>query len=200
MPPDNIIKNPAGQVVVPQGTQKPGSAMPQDKTPHPVPVPMPAQQVPEMIRETVSQKAVHDTITFDELAVKKGFKTPDELAKAYANLESQNKRVEVTLADAIKARQEADIFNTPLPKADDINTSEDAVKIVNSMIRKETKALEDKFEFQYYLLAHPEDATNAPKALEYVKDNPGIKWEVAFKAARADSLAPIEREKGKQEA
>jgi hypothetical protein len=198
--PDNIVKDSAGQVVVPTGTQKPLGAIPKDTLPHPVPVQMPAQQGPAVTQETVQSKAVSDTITFDELAVKKGFKTPDELAKAYANLETQNKRVEVTLADAIKARQEADPFAEPLPKADEVNTSEDAVKIVNSMISRQTKSLEDKMEFQFHLLAHPEDKEIASQALSYVKENPGIKWEVAFKAARADTLASTEREKGRQEA
>jgi len=40
--------------------------------------------------------------SFEEIAAKKGFKSPDDLAKAYANLESQNTKVEMKKADLEK--------------------------------------------------------------------------------------------------
>lgn len=43
-----------------------------------------------------------DETNFESVAAKKGFKTPDDLAKAYANLESQNTKVSMKAAELEK--------------------------------------------------------------------------------------------------
>ena len=195
---DNIVKDAAGQPVIPYGTEKPLSEAPKDTLGRPTPqIKMPAVG-PETIQETVQNKAVESTTTFDELVAKKGFKSPEDLAKAYKELESQNKRVEVTLADAIKARQQPEV---PLPaEADDTET---ALRIVDGRISKQVNAIKDAYDFKFHLIENPSDRVFAVDAIKYVRDNPGISWELAFKAAKADNspqVASLAKEEGKNEA
>lgn len=148
-----------------------------------------------------SEGGAPDGTTFDELAVKKGFSSPDDLARAYANLESQNKRVEMSLAELIK-------FREPQPEAlaDDALSSEvasqdeDAVKVVEKVVKRITRPLEDRLHLQELFYKNPDAAQYASEMGKLVKENPGISWDVAYKAAKFDALGNQSRLEGKQEA
>lgn len=202
--PDNIMHDAAGQPIVPFGTEKPLSQIPKDTLPRPSPqTQMPEPQVQQVTAETIHSNAVEGTITFGELAVRKGFKSPDDMAKAYANLESQTKRVEATLSDAMQARIEAQRPFEEQKSIEEVNSTEDALRIVDSRIDKRVNAVVDKIDYQMHILSHPDDQQYASDAIRIVKDNPGISWNVAFRAAKADHLEErmrSERETGKQEA
>ena len=212
-----MVRDANGNPIVPQGTQQPLNAVPKDTMPRSVIAPQIPTQAPEMIRETSPQRAVEGTTTYEELAAKKGFRSADELAKAYANLESQNSRVEATLSDAIRARQEGltnqsrglDFGTTPqsgktdeeeMQRAQSSESTEDALKIVNSIVDRKLNTMRDSFDYQLHLMANPTDKLYAQQAIQYVKENPGIHWDVAFKAAKADAIASTAREQGRQEA
>lgn len=196
----NIVTDTEGIPVVPQGTEEPMSEAPKETMPRPAPAPQMPDQAQETISETVNQQAVQGTITYEELAAKKGFGSVDDLAKAYSNLESQNKKVEVTLADAIRARQESTETVQDAVQAVQDNDNDEALTIVNRLIDKKVGAVKDTFDYQMHLMQNPEDKAFTSQAIKYVRENPGIKWDVAFKAAKADSLPQLERERGKQEA
>ena len=54
-----------------------------------------------------------------------------------------------------------------------------------------------------HLMANPGDRQYATEAINIVRENPGVKWSVAFKAAKADSLpqaTQAAQEEGKQQA
>jgi len=211
---EKVVKDAEGNPIVPTGTEEPGTEAPKDKLARPAPDPsaaqpqpvaMPDQKAPDQIQETAPQKAVEETITFDELAAKKGFKSPDDMAKSYQNLESQNTRVEVSLADAIKARNEGEVSNerNEVESAMNAESTDDALKIVSRMIDKKVKAVEDKQEYQLHLMANPDDQKHAAKAIDIVRENPGISWGTAFDAAKGRDTGQnlsAAREEGKQEA
>lgn len=193
---DNIVRDGGGQPVVPFGTDK---VIPTaDTLPRPAPQPtMPATN-PQIIEETVQRKATEGMTTYEELAATHGFKSPEDLAKSYKELRSQNSRVEATLSEAIKARQETPIES--VPNIDTVDNTDDALRIVDSRIKKQVDAIRDAFEYKLHLIENPGDKEFASDAIKYVRENPTLKWDVAFKAAKADSLVQTEREKGKQEA
>lgn len=202
-----IIKETDGTPVVPVGTEKPLNQAPKDTLPRPAPQPQMPEQQPEQKQETVESKAVEGTITFDQLAAKKGFTSPNDLAKAYSNLESQNKRVEVTLADAIAARIdekmiEKPVVNEAIEDLEDID-NKDAIKIINTMIDKKVGTAQDAFDYQMHLMQNPKDKEIAAEAIKVVKENPGIQWKTAFAAARStatDQTVEQAKEDGKNEA
>lgn len=199
---DNIVRTGDGQVVVPMGTQPAGSGIPKDTLPRPTPrVGMPDTTQPAVQQETVPQRAVESTTTFDELAVKKGFRSPEDLAKAYKELEQRTSRSEAVLSEVIRSRMEGS-FEQPqsTPKVEEVNSPEDALRIVDQRVQKQVKPLQDRLEYEIYLVTHPDEKQFSSEALRIAKDNPGVSWEIAFKAAKADSLASTERERGKQEA
>lgn len=193
----NIVQDSQGAPVVPTGVEEPMSQAPVDTLPRPTPAPEMPVSGPEVIQETAPSRAIEKVITFEELAAKKGFGSPDDLAKAYSNLESQNTRVETTLADAIRARQDPEVVET---STEEPATTGEAMDIVNSMIEKKNKVLEDKMDYQMHLMANPDDRQYAKKAIEIVRAEPGIKWPTAFNAARGVESPQVEREQGKQEA
>ena len=148
-----------------------------------------------------SELNAHSWTTFDELAAKKGFKSADDLAAAYSNLESQNKRVEMSLSELVNSR----IQSQP---ADDVTTEElanaqsqeAALKIVEKVVKKFTRPLEDKLALQDLMAKNPDATQYAGEMAKLVKENPGIGWDVAYKAAKFDRLAGQAREEGKQQA
>lgn len=78
----------------------PGQA---DQSPEVQSVPTaPSEATVEVHTETEEQRP-SDEASFDTLAAKKGFKTPDDLAKAYANLERQNTKTSMKAAELEKA-------------------------------------------------------------------------------------------------
>src|ERR1041384_7517583 len=71
------------------------------------------EQIPDVQSNETAQESQTDSVqpesskssdetSFEAIAAKKGFKTPDDLAKAYANLESKNTKVAMKNADLEK--------------------------------------------------------------------------------------------------
>src|SRR3990167_2783390 len=75
---DTTVKDSQGRTVVPEGQGTPMSGAPKDTLPRPVPEgQMPSFDravVPQQTEETTNQRAVSKTITYEELAAKKGFR------------------------------------------------------------------------------------------------------------------------------
>lgn len=130
-------------------------------------------------------------ITFEQLAVKKGFTSPDQLAEAYAQLESQNTRVSMGLSELAKVREAPAPVPTVQAELDDVvnvQTQEDAVKVVEKLIRKHTQPLEDRIQLQNLFMTHPEAKELAPRMAELIKENPGASWDLVYRAARSERL------------
>ncbi|KKM91834.1 hypothetical protein LCGC14_1224490, partial [marine sediment metagenome] len=77
------------------------------------------------------------------------------------------------------------------------------LSILTSIFALSFFLFQDKNDYQMHLMQNPDDKQLVPQAIQYVRDNPGIKWEVAFKAAKADSIGTsvdAAKEEGRQEA
>ncbi len=141
-----------------------------------------------------------DGTTYAELAAKKGFTTPDDLAKAYANLESHNKKVEMTAADVMREVYAAAPTVAPVPQPQPMTSDDAAIKIVQGIVRGEVKPLEEKIALQDLFLNNkdaPEYAVGIAKA---VKENPGISWQNAYKIAKFDAQAQQVADQARQSA
>ena len=136
--------------------------------------------------------------TFEELASKKGFKSADDLAAAYANLESQNKRVEMGFAELAKIRENPTQLES-IPDVSNVQTPEAAQRIVEGIVKKFTRPLEDKIALQDLFFKNPDAAQYAASMAKLVKDSPGMNWEHAYKVAKFDDVAKQATEKAKQE-
>ena len=79
-------------------------------------------------------------------------------------------------------------------------SQEAALKIVEKVVRKFTKPLEDKLALQDLFSKNQDAQQYAGEMARLVKENPGISWNVAYKAAKFDRLAGQAREEGKQQA
>ena len=159
------------------------------------------QSAPEGTGQSSPDNAVGEpSTTFEELAAKKGFKSADDLAKAYANLESQNTRVEMGLSELIKLRSEGQPQEESVIEPENIQSNEDALKVVERFIKKHTQPLEDKFELQNLFMSSPDAKNYAPAMAQIVKTRPNISWADAYKLAKFDSLEKNSREAGRREA
>lgn len=200
---DNIPKSGDAAPVIPAGTEPtvfgqtafPGQAL-ADQTGLPEQGKPEGGQTPEL-----TPKAAGAT-TFEELAAKKGWQSPDELAAAYANLEAQNKRVEMSLSDVIKARQEAVVQEPETLDTTGVETQEDAMKLLDKFVSKKIRPLEDRLALQNLLMN--KETADAGQYLDrmaaIVRKEPNISWETAYKTAKYDSLGSQEREQGRKEA
>lgn len=135
---------------------------------------------------TQSQDAPEGT-TFADLAAKKGFASPDDLAKAYANLETHNKRVEMTAADILKEISPVPA-QAPVAPPQPVSPDDAAINIVKSIVQSETRPLQQQIELQNLFMKNPDAVQYAPGLAKAVKENPGISWEGAYKIAKFDSL------------
>ena len=128
--------------------------------------------------------------TFDELAQKKGFDSPDALAKAYQELEKQNKQVEMDRSSLLKARTEVVKDNEVEAKDADLN----------SKTLREIREINEKMELRE-LFDKYKDAPEYAKAMaEHVKAHPKASWESAYRFVRFDDLAKEAKREGKDEA
>jgi hypothetical protein len=162
-----------------------------------------AQNSPDMgqseanIPQTSTNQAPSRT-SFEELAAKKGFQSADDLADAYRNLESQNTRVEMSLAELAKIRSTQSEQPSEVPTQ--VETQDDAMKVVENIVRRYTRPLEDKLQLSDLFNKNPDAQSYAGEMGRLVKENPGISWDVAYKAAKFDALDKQSRERGRQEA
>lgn len=191
--------------VIPAGTEPTVFGTPtftQEQSGQAEPSPVADQKAAQQEAQQDSGKAPQQETTFAELAAKKGFKSPDDLAKAYANLESQNTRVEMGLSDLMRLREQSQPGETEDLAAVDqeIQTQEQALKVVEKVVRRFTRPLEDKIALQELFFKHPDATQYAAEIGKAIKDNPGITWESAYKVAKFDALQNTAREQGREEA
>lgn len=126
-------------------------------------------------------------ITFDELAQKKGFKSADDLAKAYSNLESQNKKVEMDRADLMKARG-----GSEAPKGAQVTP--------NQLLEKEVRAIKERVEINELFGKYGDAKEYAKQMAEHIKKHPNATWEQAYRFVKFDDLAKTSKQEGRREA
>jgi hypothetical protein len=127
--------------------------------------------------------------TFAELAAKKGFKSVEDLAAAYQNLESQNKKVEMSLAELVKLRDESFAAEPVITQpVNQVQSQDEAIKIVEGIARRTIRPLEDKLALQDLLLRQPDAQQFAVEMAAVIKQDPNVTWETAYKAAKFDVL------------
>lgn len=142
---------------------------------------------------------------FAELAAKKGWSSPDDMARSYSELEGRNTRVEMGLSEIIKLREQASQNQTPevTVNPSQVQSPDDAVKVVENIVRKVTRPLQDQIELQQLFLTHPDAKQYAEGIGRAIKENPGISWDSAYKIAKFDAggqAVQQARQEGKQEA
>lgn len=147
------------------------------------------------------------TITFEELAAKKGFKSPDDLAKSYAELERKRTKESMDHADLLRVKEEASRLPEPTKQVvDNLRTNDpdlsqdEAVKIVERMIEKRLAPLREKMEIKE-AFKNPDDMKFASEVAKLVRNNPQIPWDIALDAVkhRLQSVAGL-KESGRKEA
>ncbi len=145
--------------------------------------------VDEVVEEESDTQAPDDSaktgITFDELAQKKGFKSADDLARSYTELESKNKQVEMDRADLIKARggQETIKPGTAQPT-----------------VEKEVRALKERVEINELFGKYSDAKDYAKSMAEHIKSHPNATWEQAYRYVKFDDLAKTAKQEGRKEA
>lgn len=151
--------------------------------------PVPAQDPVQPSPSQAGQPQTPAPITFEELARQKGFNSPDDLARSYSELESQNTRVSMGLSELITIREQSQPTDTaPALSPESVQTPEDAMKVISGIVEKQTRPLRDQLELQELFHNNPDARQLAPAIAQIVKDNPGIKWNTAYKAAKADAV------------
>lgn len=138
---------------------------------------------------------------FAELAAKKGFKSPDDLAKAYMESEAQKTRVEMSFSELVKLREDAFKPQEVAPvQQNAVQTPDEAIKIVQSMIDARIRPLQNENELNRLFSANTDAKEFVPQMAEVVKANPSISWTDAYKLAKFDALENKAREEGRQDA
>lgn len=82
----------------------------------------------------------------------------------------------------------------------DVQSKEDAMKVIEQTVRKFTKPLEEQIALQNLFARFPDATSFAAEMGKIVKESPGISWEHAYKIAKSDSAEKSAFERGRQEA
>lgn len=130
-------------------------------------------------QQPITNEASNES-TFAELAAKKGFKSADDLAKSYLELEKSHTRQSMDYTDLLKAKQDG--IGQMVDTVQDANPGmeqDEAVKIVQRMIDKAISPLREQLAIKDTFKSD-EDRKYAPKVAELVKKNPNIPWDVAL--------------------
>lgn len=153
-------------------------------------VPQPTQNANIQAQAPVQSPSAPTGTTFADLATKKGWTSPDDMAKSYAELESHNKRVEMTAADVIKLVNEGKTVPNSAPLPAPVATTPDtqAIEIVRAIAQDTVRPLQQQVELQQLFLNNPDAKDYAAGIAEAVKTNPGISWNAAYKVAKFDAL------------
>lgn len=161
------------------------------------------QLSPQSVQQQApAQNAPQDGTTFAELAAKKGWQSPDDMAKSYANLESHNKKVEMTADDILKmvqAQPQPQQIVQPVAPQQNI-PDQQAIQIVQAIVDNTVKPLQERVALQDLFLNNPDAKEFATGIAEVVKSNPGISWPNAYKLAKYDAVQQQSVQQGRQEA
>jgi len=143
--------------------------------------------------------------TFEELAAKKGFKSADDLAKSYAELEKSHTKQSMDISELMKARQQEPSQAAQaqmVQKVQDDNpdmSQDEAIQIVEKLISKQVSPLKEELEILRTFKSEEEQRL-APQAAQIVKENPGISWKLALEIAQSRTSSERLKEQGTQEA
>lgn len=132
--------------------------------------------------------------TWEELAEKKGFKSPDDLARAYSELESHNKTVEMDRAELLKAREGKEEEPKSEAPADDKSNK------VLAQVLREQRELKEKLEIKELFDQHKDASRYAKAMADHVKRHPNATWEQAYRYVKFDDLEAEAKKKGIEEA
>lgn len=134
---------------------------------------------------------------YQELATKKGFQSPEDLARAYEALESHNKKVEMSLAELSQARATTVVEPSLDTK---VENQDEAIKVVESIVHKAVRPLEDRLALQDLIMRKPDALSYSAEMARVVRENPGISWEAAYKVAKFDTQGTQAKQEGAAEA
>ena len=143
---------------------------------------------------------------FEELANKKGFKSPDDLAKAYSELEADNTRTKMDNSDLLKAREEGLSSKTDdkVPEITSDMTDDEAKAVLNKHIDEQLESklrpIQEKQAINDVVNKYPDAPKYFGKMAEHVKNNPKESWESAYKNVKFDDLATEAKQEGRNEA
>jgi len=144
---------------------------------------VPTQREAESVPASEGQDAANTGQSFEELANKKGFKSPEDMARSYKELESKLSQTSMSKAELEKARPS--------------DVTEDAAR---ESLEAKIKNIEEKMELRELFGAREDAKDYAKQMADYVKDNPNASWETAYKVCKFDDLETTSRQAGRDEA
>ena len=136
-------------------------------------------------QQPITQEALNQQTqrsTFDELAAKKGFKSADDLAKSYMELEKSHTKQSMDYNDLLEAKQSASGMDRAVETVQNANPGmeqDEAVKIVQRMIDKSISPIKEQLAIKDTFKTD-EDRKYVSQVAELVKKNPTIPWDVAL--------------------
>lgn len=133
-----------------------------------------------------SEDADEET-TFEKLAKKKGFSSPEDLAKAYTELESKNTRVEMDFASLVKTRGETTEETSTKAASDD-------------RVLREVREVKERVEINELFGKYDDASSYAKSMADYIRSNPNASWEAAYRFVKYPDLAKHAKEEGRKEA
>lgn len=150
-----------------------------------------------VIAQTETETKPSDESSFESLAAKKGFKTPDDLAKAYANLERQSTKTSMKAAELEKSffPQEA---RTDTPQAPvELKAEKDAIDELRNFGKREfVEPLKQEFdqrlktelakiELRQTIKENPDFSKYADEVKELKTKHPSMSFSEAYTFAKA---------------
>ena len=197
MPEDNTGNAP----IIPAGTEPTvhGTASFMGQA-QPVPNAQPVVETPQATPQEAPQAV---GTTFEELAAKKGFKSADDLARSYTELEKKQTNESMSQSDLLAVKNQAQSPTEMVKTIQESNPDmgqDEAVRIVQGMIDKSVAPIKEQLAIKDTFKSD-QDMTLAPQVAELVRQNPNIPWDVALDAVKQRSSSnEVFVEQGKQEA
>jgi hypothetical protein len=143
------------------------------------------------VPEEAPQAQANEGTTFEELAQKKGYSSPNELARDYALLESHNKKVEMTNAELAKARHATSDEGTTNAPADNSELAK---------VKRELQEVRDRQEINDLMKKYDDFPKYGKQMAAYIKEHPHASWESAFKVTSYDDHVGGAKQAGRDEA
>lgn len=143
---------------------------------------------PQTETETQTVQEGSTGVTFQELAAKKGFKTPDDLARSYANLEQSHTKKSMELSELAEIKLSKPQAQEKVQQLENQGyTQDEAINIVKKLIHDELAPFKEQIAIKE-TFKNEEDMSYAPQVAELVKRNPTIPWDVALKSVKYDAV------------
>jgi hypothetical protein len=204
---ENLLDNSGQAPVVPAGTESTiyGTQHLVDEEGEPVSVPKQEQPVAQQ-QQTIQEEAPtmeEEGKAFEELMAKKGFRTPNDFAKSYSELEKANTQKAMDISELSKVKSEAmSPSQLAIQQVQDQNpdmSQDEAVRIVNKLIADQVAPIKEQLELQK-TFKNPEDMRYATQVAEIIKKNPNTPWGIALDAVKFQTSQESLKQQGKNEA